>query len=411
MQVLGNYFKRGWQRNLAVLWIGCFITGFGNSMTMPFLPLFIDTLGNFNSWQLNILSGTAFAITFLAKAIVSPWWGKIADQKGRKVMCLRASGVMSITITLIALSTNVWILIVLRAIQGGFSGYINNAQAIIATEAPNNKKGTAMGTLATGQVTGTLLGPLIGGFLADRFGYRASFFIAGAAMFVIFWLSLFFVHENFQPVAKSAMRPMKEVFSHLVAPRVMIGVFITTLVVQSSANSIQPIVSLFVRQLLGGHGDVAFIAGVVSAAPGMATLIAASGMGRVIDHVGPQKILIIGLITAVIILVPMIFLQNIKQFIFLRFLFGLSDAAVIPAYQTLMTVNAPKDAFGRIFSYSQSFQAMGSVIGPMLGSLAASLAGYRSVFVMTLIMEVLCLLYVVYAAKYPKKGATVRNAN
>ncbi|GAF39210.1 multidrug-efflux transporter, major facilitator superfamily [Agrilactobacillus composti DSM 18527 = JCM 14202] len=45
--VLGNYFRRGWQRNLAVLWFGCFITGFGNSMTMPFLPLFIDTLGKF----------------------------------------------------------------------------------------------------------------------------------------------------------------------------------------------------------------------------------------------------------------------------------------------------------------------------------------------------------------------------
>ncbi|MFD1672127.1 MFS transporter [Agrilactobacillus yilanensis] len=401
--MLAGYFKKGWQRNLAVLWFGCFITGFGNSMTMPFLPLFIDTLGHFTSWQLNILSGLAFSITFLAKAIVSPLWGRLADRKGRKLMCLRASGVMTITITLIAMTTNVWVLIVLRAIQGSFSGYINNAQAIIAAEAPSDKKGQAMGTLATGQVTGTLLGPLIGGFLAGRFGYRASFFIAGALMFVVFWTTLFFVHEQFKPIAAAAMRPIKAVFSTISAPRVLIGVFLTTLVVQASATSIQPIVSLFVRQLLGGHGDVAMISGIVSAAPGMATLIAASSMGRVIDHVGAQKILVLGLIAAVLVLVPMVFLQNVKEFIFLRFLFGLSDAAVIPAYQTLMTVNSPKDAFGRIFSYSQSFQAMGSVIGPMLGSFIASLAGYRSVFLLTLVLEVICLAYVVFAGKHPKK--------
>lgn len=401
--IFANYFKRGWQRNLAILWVGCFITGFGNSMTMPFLPLFIDTLGHFNAWQLNILSGLAFSITFLSKAIVSPFWGRLADRKGRKLMCLRASGVMTITITLIAMTTNVWVLIILRAIQGGFSGYINNAQAIIAAEAPTHKKGQAMGTLATGQVTGTLLGPLIGGFLAGRFGYRASFFIAGALMFVIFWATLFFVHEDFKPIAVSAMRPIKAIFKTLQAPRVLIGVFLTTLVVQASATTIQPIVSLFVRQLLHGQGNIALISGVVSAAPGMATLIAASMMGVVIDHVGPQRILVLGLVAAVLILIPMVFLQNVKEFIFLRFLFGLSDAAVIPAYQTLMTVNSPKDAFGRIFSYSQSFQAMGSVIGPMLGSFIASLAGYRSVFVMTLVLEAICLGYVIFAGKYPKK--------
>lgn len=62
-----------WQSNMVFLWFGNFMTGMGFSMTMPFLPLFLQTLGSFNKWQLNLLSGTAFAITFLAKAIVSPF--------------------------------------------------------------------------------------------------------------------------------------------------------------------------------------------------------------------------------------------------------------------------------------------------------------------------------------------------
>ncbi|MDT3392736.1 MAG: multidrug transporter subunit MdtG, partial [Bacillota bacterium] len=57
-----------WRQNLAVLWAGNFMTGMGFSMTMPFLPLFIKTLGNFTKPQLTLLSGSAFAITFLVKA-------------------------------------------------------------------------------------------------------------------------------------------------------------------------------------------------------------------------------------------------------------------------------------------------------------------------------------------------------
>ena len=83
--------KARWQQNMVFLWFGNFMTGMGFSMTMPFLPLYIQTLGHFNAWQLNLLSGTAFAITFLAKAIASPFWGKLADPYGRKPMCLRAS--------------------------------------------------------------------------------------------------------------------------------------------------------------------------------------------------------------------------------------------------------------------------------------------------------------------------------
>ncbi len=45
-------------------------------------------------------------MTFIAQAIVSPYWGNLADRKGRKLMCMRASGVMALTITLTGLAPN-----------------------------------------------------------------------------------------------------------------------------------------------------------------------------------------------------------------------------------------------------------------------------------------------------------------
>ena len=125
-----------WKRTFITLWVGCFITGLGFSMTMPFMPLFMESIGSFSRTELNFYSGLAFSATFLAQAIVSPYWGNLADRKGRKLMCLRASGVMTFTILFTGMANSVWMIIGLRFLQGAFSGYVNNATAFMAGEAP-----------------------------------------------------------------------------------------------------------------------------------------------------------------------------------------------------------------------------------------------------------------------------------
>ena len=75
--------------------------------------------------------------------------------------------------------------------------------------------------------------------------------------------------------------------------------FITTLIIQASNNSISPIISLYIQQLLGGHGNVTLISGVIASIPGIATLIAAPRFGRLGDRIGSERILTIGLILAI----------------------------------------------------------------------------------------------------------------
>ncbi|MEA4829753.1 MAG: MFS transporter, partial [Enterococcus thailandicus] len=155
-----------WERNLLVLWFGTFMAGIGFSLVMPFMSLYIDTLGHYSTAQLNFWSGLTFSSTFLVTTIISPWWGKLADQKGRKLMLLRASLGMAVVIALMGCVSNVYQLVGLRLLQGIFSGYISNATALVATGTPKEKSGQVLGTLATGSVTGTLLGPLLGGISA-----------------------------------------------------------------------------------------------------------------------------------------------------------------------------------------------------------------------------------------------------
>lgn len=387
-----------WQRNLYALWLGNFITGAGASMSLPFLPLFISEMGHFPKWELTLYAGLAFSGTFLSQAIVSPFWGKLADRTGRKPMLMRVALGMTITATLTGFSPNVWILIALRVIQGGFSGYINNAYALMASEVPADKSGRTMGTLTTGNVGGTLIGPIIGGYMAGIFGYRIPFFMFGGMMLIASITTLFFVKENFQSLDDPKYSE-RSAFTGIKHVRVVWAMIISSMLIQAATTSINPIISLFVKELMHGHGNIAMASGVIAALPGIATLLAAPRLGALGDHIGPRKVLVAGLIFCAVMFLPMFFVQSVASLGVFRFLVGISDAALLPITQTVMTLATPKESISRIFSYNQSAQAIGSVIGPMLAAGVAGILDYRYVFLMTTGLVLINLGIVVWAYK------------
>jgi len=97
---------------------------------MPFLPLYVETLGVTGHESLNMWSGLVFSITFLFSAIASPFWGSLADRKGRKIMLLRSALGMAIVMALMGLATNIWQFLVLRALLGLLGGFVPNANAL-----------------------------------------------------------------------------------------------------------------------------------------------------------------------------------------------------------------------------------------------------------------------------------------
>lgn len=383
-----------WRKTFMTLWLGCFMTGLNFSMTMPFMALYIETLHPYGKFELNLYAGLAFAVTYLAQAIVSPLWGNLADQKGRKLMCLRASGVMTFTIFAVGLVHHAWTIVLLRFVQGAFSGYINNATAFMAGETPHNRSGAVMANMMTANVTGNLLGPLVGGLLAGFAGYRVTFFVCGAMMGIVFLLTLFNTKEHFTPISAKKMKPMKEIFAQLENKQLIIAMFITTLFIQSALMSIAPIVSLLVKSLMHGTGNVSFVSGVVAAMPGFGTLLVASRLGVKMDKIGPLKVLVFGLVAAMVVFLPMYFVTSPWSLGFWRFLLGIANAALLPAVQTVLTVSVPREAFGRIFSYNQSFQAAGAMLGSMMGSLISGLFNYQAVFLVTAALMALNLFLI-----------------
>lgn len=221
-------------------------------------------------------------------------------------------------------------------------------------------------------------------------------------MGIVFLLTLFNTKEHFTPVEATKMRPIKEIFATLENQKLIVVMFITTLFVQAALMSIAPIISLLVKELMHGQGNVSFVSGIVAAMPGFGTLLVASRLGVKMDRIGPLKILVIGLAAATLVFIPMYFVSSPWSLGMWRFLLGIANAALMPAVQTLLTISVPDEAFGRIFSYNQSFQAAGSMIGAVLGSIISGLFDYQVVFLVTACL-MLCDLLLVWSVGSPFK--------
>ncbi len=360
---------------------------------MPFLPLYVEQLGITDPQALNLWSGLVFSITFLFSAIASPFWGGLADRKGRKIMLLRSALGMAIVMMLMGMATSIWQFLALRALLGLLGGFVPNANALIATQVPRGKTGWALGWLSTGAVSGALVGPLIGGLLADSFGLRPVFFITAGVLFTCFMMTLFCVRESFIPVQKKDMLHARQVLSSLKNPRLVLALFVTTLIIQVATGSIAPILTLYVRELAGHVSNLAFISGMIASVPGVAALMSAPRLGKLGDRIGPERILITMLMLSVLLLIPMAFVQNAWQLGILRFLLGAADGALLPAVQSLLIYNASNQVAGRVFSYNQSFRDIGNVTGPLMGATVSAHFGFRAVFIVTACIVLFNVLY------------------
>jgi len=188
-----------WKKNLYVVFFAEMIAITGMAFVVPFLPFYVKELGITDANLVAQWSGWLMGAPALVMVIVSPLWGFLADRVGRKPMVERALFGSSIVIFLMSWAGNIYQLLFLRLLQGLLTGTIAACTALISTSSPSKKMGFSLGLLQTGVFLGFFLGPLLGGISADIFGFRNSFRITSALLFISGWLIFFLVEEKFTP--------------------------------------------------------------------------------------------------------------------------------------------------------------------------------------------------------------------
>jgi DHA1 family multidrug resistance protein-like MFS transporter len=357
------------------------LMSFAFSVSGPFLPLYIIQLGVKPIAAVSAWAGIVASINFLAAAIFSPVWGGIADRTGRKAMVVRSCLAIAVFTALMGFVQNVWQLFAARACMGIFSGFSAAAIAMVGTQVPEESLGFSLGWMTTGQLVGGLCGPLFGGFLADRLqDYRHVFFVTSLVALAAALVCVAFVQERFKP-EKSAPRSsffanLREVATH---PR-LAPMFVVVMLAQVVAFGVQPVVPLFVRELVGNPAWLAMAVGLAFAVTGLADLVASPFLGKRSDRIGYRRVLLISLCGVAALTIPQAFASSIGAFIGLRFGVGLFLGGVLPTANALIGRIFPRERRGQVYGITSSATFLGMFAGPLLGGLIAARFGFEAVF-------------------------------
>ncbi|MFC5703809.1 MFS transporter [Cohnella faecalis] len=373
-----------WQINLAVLWFGNFLVMAGMTMIIPFLSLYLKKdFGLTDSHEIGVWAGLIFASNFTTSFLFQPIWGKLSDKYGRKMMLLRSGFGMSIVMVLMGFAQAPWHLLALRMLNGVISGFSPAAVSLVSSTTPKEKMGFAMGTLQSGGTAGTILGPFIGGLLADSLGFRPIFYITGTFLFLASTLSWIMVKENFDRDA-AAHTPQQSVLTglkSLMAIPQLPALLSVTFLIQFAMLSPMPLIPLYVEKLHGTEANLAFFAGFVGSVTGLSNMVSSPLLGRLGDRIGSTRILIISLAGAAFMLIPQAFVGTVGQLLVFRFLLGCFLGGMIPTVNALIRRYTPDNMVSRSFSFNGSSLALGNMIGPVVGGALSGLIGIEGIFI------------------------------
>lgn len=350
-------------------------------MVVPFLPFFIKELGITEADELKRWSGLAVSGTFITAFIATPLWGWLGDRVGKKSMVVRAIFGLAVSQLLIGLSANVYQLFIFRMVQGALSGFIAAALALVSSNTPKENSGYAIGLLASSTAAGNVLGPFVGGLLADSFGYRNVFFITAVLCTISGILVMFFVYE----VNKNTNKDNNVLDNYLYVFRnhnLKYGML--TLILSAAAISmIQPMFALFIEQKIGQVQYIASITGAIFGIIGIFQVISSPLWGKRNDRKGYRKNITFALLGAGIGYALHVISYGVWELVPIRAFLGFCIGGVLPSLFSFISTNTPSERKGGVMGIASSFTLFGNLLGPISAGYIAAFTSINFIFILS----------------------------
>jgi MFS transporter, DHA1 family, multidrug resistance protein len=364
----------------------------GYIVIMPFVPLYVAELGVQDPAAIVFWSGAIFAAFGVAAFFTAPIMGSLSDRIGPRPIIAWGFVVAAITFLLMGLTSNLYLLVALRVVQGFFgAGAPAATSAIVANAAPGRQMGQAFGFYQTSMTVGAGIGPLVGGFVADTVGLREAFFVAAGLMVVGLLATLLFIPAMKVVSTEPRPGPIQEL-RHIVGTRALLTVWVALVAMQASIFFILPIFPLFLEGL--GVIQVASTMGILMAITAVTSTVATPLTGVLADRRGHRLVLIGSLVATGVATGITALVSTVPQLVALRAAAGAAMAGIGPTTSALAAKAIPGHQRGGAFGMMSTARTVGVLVGPLAGAAVVQVAGIDGAFVASGIMMALVGLWV-----------------
>ena len=380
-----------------------FVAMVGMSMVVPFLPFYIRELGVTNPDELEHWSGIVFSGPFILSFLLTPVWGVLGDRFGKKKMVLRAIFGLAVSQFLIGLSANVWQLFAFRMVQGAISGFIASSLALVSASTPKERSGYSIGILQTSISSGTVIGPFIGGFIADMTSYRTVFFITSAICFFSGLLVIINVREPASGDSKKLYSVFQN-YEYVFKRSNILVVMLSITAIQISITVAQPVFALFVESMTKGTQYISTLTGAIFGTLGIFSVISSPWWGRRNDTKSFKKNIMIAISGAGLAYMVHTFITNPYMLFPVRAFLGLCIGGIIPVLYAYVNKNTEDDRKSGVMGIASSFTLLGNLLGPLLCTLLLYEIEMKYIFLIAGFLLFGNALLIFYNVKESKSG-------
>lgn len=403
---LPSDFMEPWRKNLYVLYGTQFLAMMGMNLVVPFLPFFIRQLGVTDQDELVRWSGLVFSGTFMTAFIATPFWGALGDRHGRKLMVVRALFGLGTSQLLIGFSQNVIQLFLFRLVQGAVSGFIASTLALVSTSTPREKIGYALGLLQSSTAAGTVIGPFVGGVLADLIGYREIFFLVAGLSFLGGFVVIRSVTEVREPLGDKRLVSPLHNFRLMFMDKKLRIIGTTLILAQTSVMMIEPIFALFIESFKMETKYLSTLTGGIFAIAGVFMVISAPWWGKRNDRIGFKRNLLIAITGTGIAYSLHMVVSNLIVLTGLRAGLGFARGGILPALYSLTSLHAPSDRKSGMIGIAASLTVLGNMLGPLIGGIIGARFNILTCFgVNSILLFLTGLLIWKYLYEQPRTAA------